>query len=336
MHLTIDTDDLDELSLGAVQQKLSRGAGANYDLGSNAGGSYTSNASAIRSKACANYGKLEKTTNIGPIAYEKFARPKETPVDLAGRPTVAAAAQVRANTVLDSKFLKSGGAAAAVAPAAVAEEAVAEEATIEVESATTSAHVEAEAPTAEAGAPVAVEEEASPAEAPPSEAEPELFAGEEADETPPAAVGDALLVEESVEKADENADEKADEQTPLPAPADAAPAMEAPAVEAPAVESADAEAAPAEEAAPLDETPSAPADVSPESEPSAAEEEPVEETSENVPNVNALEDEAAMEAAAKAKAAKKKAKKKARKAAEAAAALGAPPPMAASPVVESN
>ena len=194
-----------------MQQKLSRGAGANYDLGSNAGGSYTSNASAIRSKACANYGKLEKTTNIGPIAYEKFARPKETPVDLAGRPTVAAAAQVRANTVLDSKFLKSGGAAAAVAPAAVAEEA-AEEAIIEVESATTSAHVEVEAPTAEAGAPVAVEEEASPAEAPPaeappSEAEPELFAGEEADETPPAAVGDALLVEESVEKADENADE---------------------------------------------------------------------------------------------------------------------------------
>ena len=48
-------------------------------------------AGAIGKKAAARYQELEKETTIAPVKYETFARPKETPIDLQGRPMVAPA-----------------------------------------------------------------------------------------------------------------------------------------------------------------------------------------------------------------------------------------------------
>ena len=48
-------------------------------------------AGAIGAKAAARYKELEKETTIAPVKYETFARPKETPIDLQGRPMVAPA-----------------------------------------------------------------------------------------------------------------------------------------------------------------------------------------------------------------------------------------------------
>ena len=48
-------------------------------------------AGAIGAKAAARYKELEKETTIAPVKYEAFARPKETPIDLQGRPMVAPA-----------------------------------------------------------------------------------------------------------------------------------------------------------------------------------------------------------------------------------------------------
>ena len=50
-----------------------------------------SQAGAIGKKAAARYQELEKETTIAPVKYETFARPKETPIDLQGRPMVAPA-----------------------------------------------------------------------------------------------------------------------------------------------------------------------------------------------------------------------------------------------------
>uniref|UniRef100_A0A7S4BJE2 ADF-H domain-containing protein n=1 Tax=Chrysotila carterae TaxID=13221 RepID=A0A7S4BJE2_CHRCT len=99
-HVDIQTDDKDDLTEAVIKDKLAKAAGANYDLGSNASG-YETNAGNIKASAATNYKTLEKESNIGPVAYETFARPKETPVDLGGRPMVAAASAAKANTVMD-------------------------------------------------------------------------------------------------------------------------------------------------------------------------------------------------------------------------------------------
>ena len=133
----IQTDDKDDLKEEIIREKLKKASGANYDLGSNAGGTYESKAGDIGKSAAAKYKELEKQSNIGPVAptyrrphssafmtprlalralpalapspsrakalrqvaprhpvydapcaqvaFEKFARPKETPMDLGGR-----------------------------------------------------------------------------------------------------------------------------------------------------------------------------------------------------------------------------------------------------------
>ena len=96
----MQVDDMDDLTEDIIREKLKKASGANYDLGSNAGGKYESNAKAIQQGAKGNYGALEKEGNIGPVKYETFARPKETPVDFAGRPMVAPPSQAKANTVM--------------------------------------------------------------------------------------------------------------------------------------------------------------------------------------------------------------------------------------------
>jgi len=119
-HVDFQTDDRSDLTEENIKDRLAKAAGANYDLGSNAAG-YTTNAGGIKAKAASNYKTLEKESNIGPVKYETFERPKETPVDLAGRPMVAAATAAKANTVMDSQFLEKKPASekpAAAPPAA--------------------------------------------------------------------------------------------------------------------------------------------------------------------------------------------------------------------------
>jgi len=96
----IQTDDKDDLTEAVIREKLKKASGANYDLGSNAGGSYQSKAGDIGKSAAAKYKELEKDSNIGPVQFEKFARPKETPMDLGGRPMVAPPTAAKANTVV--------------------------------------------------------------------------------------------------------------------------------------------------------------------------------------------------------------------------------------------
>jgi len=95
----IQTDDKDEVTEEIIRDKLKKASGANYDLGSNAEG-YTSEAGAIQAASKNNYKTLEKDSNIGPVQFEKFARPKETPMDLSGRPMVAPPTEAMANTVI--------------------------------------------------------------------------------------------------------------------------------------------------------------------------------------------------------------------------------------------
>ena len=121
-HLQINADgDRDEFTQEEVADRIKKSSGANYDLGSNDGGgnyttqvplyllwlyslwlyslcstydggpTYTSQAGAIGKAAADKYHELEKETTIAPVKYETFARPKETPIDLGGRPMVASA-----------------------------------------------------------------------------------------------------------------------------------------------------------------------------------------------------------------------------------------------------
>ena len=88
-HVDIQTDDKSEISEAAITDRLKKASGANYDLGSNAGGAYESNAAGIGKSAAAKYKELEKQSNIGPVVFDKGpAKPKDyvTPVDLGGRP----------------------------------------------------------------------------------------------------------------------------------------------------------------------------------------------------------------------------------------------------------
>ena len=102
-HVDIQADDKADISEEVITGKLKKASGANYDLGSNAGGAYESNAKSIGASAAAKYRELEKTSNIGPVVFDKGpAKPKDyvTPVDLGGRPMVAPPTQAKKNTVI--------------------------------------------------------------------------------------------------------------------------------------------------------------------------------------------------------------------------------------------
>ena len=102
-HVDIQTDDKTDLSEDSITTRLKKASGANYDLGSNAGGAYESKAGDIGKSAAARYRELEKQSNIGPVVFDKGpAKPKDyvTPVDLGGRPMVAPPTAAKANVVL--------------------------------------------------------------------------------------------------------------------------------------------------------------------------------------------------------------------------------------------
>ena len=64
-HVDIQTDDKSDLTEEAITTRLKKALGANYDLGSNAGGAYESKAGDIGKSAAAKYRELEKQSNIG-------------------------------------------------------------------------------------------------------------------------------------------------------------------------------------------------------------------------------------------------------------------------------
>jgi len=103
-HVDIQTDDMDDLSEAAITAKLKKASGANYDLGSNAGGTYKSQAGGIQASARANYQSLEKQSNIGPIGFNTkshvVAKTNVTTMDLGGRPMVAPPTEAKKNVVV--------------------------------------------------------------------------------------------------------------------------------------------------------------------------------------------------------------------------------------------
>ena len=77
-HVDIQTDDKTDLSEDSITTRLKKASGANYDLGSNAGGAYESKAGDIGKSAAARYRELEKQSNIGPVVFDKGpAKPKD-------------------------------------------------------------------------------------------------------------------------------------------------------------------------------------------------------------------------------------------------------------------
>ena len=103
-HVDIQTDDMDDLSEAAITEKLKKASGANYDLGSNAGGQYKAQAGGIQAQARANYQTLEKTGNIGVVAFNAkshvVAKSNVTAMDLGGRPMVAPSSAAQKNVVV--------------------------------------------------------------------------------------------------------------------------------------------------------------------------------------------------------------------------------------------
>ena len=77
-HVDTQSDDMDDLTEAKITEMLKKASGANYDLGSNAGGNYKGQGSAsIQQQARDKYKALEKDSNIGPVVFEKYEKPKE-------------------------------------------------------------------------------------------------------------------------------------------------------------------------------------------------------------------------------------------------------------------
>eukprot|EP00281_Chroomonas_sp_CCMP1168_P029716 CAMPEP_0206253832 /NCGR_PEP_ID=MMETSP0047_2-20121206/23364_1 /ASSEMBLY_ACC=CAM_ASM_000192 /TAXON_ID=195065 /ORGANISM="Chroomonas mesostigmatica_cf, Strain CCMP1168" /LENGTH=208 /DNA_ID=CAMNT_0053680071 /DNA_START=43 /DNA_END=666 /DNA_ORIENTATION=+ len=98
-HLFFFADGPSELTEELVMEKITKSAGANYDLGSNAKG-YESKAGDIKASAASAYKRTEKLGNTAPVSYCDTALPSMTPCDLSGRPTVAPPTEAKRNTDL--------------------------------------------------------------------------------------------------------------------------------------------------------------------------------------------------------------------------------------------
>ena len=115
-HVDFQTDDKDDLTEESLRERLKKASGANYDLGSNAGGAYESKAGSIREGAAARYKTLEKESNIGPVIFDKYKKDRAavTPMDLGGRAMVAPPTDAKKNIVLrDETQARHGGGDAA-------------------------------------------------------------------------------------------------------------------------------------------------------------------------------------------------------------------------------
>ena len=115
----MQTDDRDDISESALTDKLKKASGANYDLGSNAGGGYKTQAGGIQANARARYQQLEKASNIGPVVFDKGPlREGVTPMDLGGRAMVAPPTEGKKNVVVRDEAAKSKTAGTSAAGAA--------------------------------------------------------------------------------------------------------------------------------------------------------------------------------------------------------------------------
>ena len=264
-HVDIQADDKADLTEANITAKLKKASGANYDLGSNAGGAYESNAKSIGASAAAKYRELEKTSNIGPVVFDKGpAKPKDyvTPVDLGGRPMVAPPTQAKKNTVIrDEKsaaqkekdeVTERERLAALAARTKDGKTAASEPVKLSA--------VPAPAPPPPAPAAPPPEPEATPEPTPtPMPAAPETAPEPEAAPEPLAEAAPLPVPEAAPEPAPEPAPEAAPEPVPEAAPlpepeAAPEPVPEAAAPAEPAAEESAAEA-PAEPTAAAEETP---------------------------------------------------------------------------------
>jgi hypothetical protein len=264
-HVDIQADDKADISEEVITGKLKKASGANYDLGSNAGGAYESNAKSIGASAAAKYRELEKTSNIGPVVFDKGpAKPKDyvTPVDLGGRPMVAPPTQAKKNTVIrDEKsaaqkekdeVTERERLAALAARTKDGKTAASEPVKLSA--------VPAPAPPPPAPAAPPPEPEATPEPTPtPMPAAPETAPEPEAAPEPLAEAAPLPVPEAAPEPAPEPAPEAAPEPVPEAAPlpepeAAPEPVPEAAAPAEPAAEESAAEA-PAEPTAAAEETP---------------------------------------------------------------------------------
>jgi len=82
-----------------IETLLKKAGGANYDLGNTRSGISKGNASEYKKATKEFFENKEKESSIGPVVYFKSALPKETPVDLQGRPMTVGQAQARENVV---------------------------------------------------------------------------------------------------------------------------------------------------------------------------------------------------------------------------------------------
>ena len=187
-HVDVQTDDKDDLTEAALTEKLKKASGANYDLGSNAGGKYESKAGDIQASARNNYKTLEKDSNIGPVVFDKYKKDKNavTPMDLGGRAMVAPPTAAKKNIVVRDEATRQASdevTRSRQATAAAAEQAKAAEAAAAAKAAEEAAAAKA---AEEAAAAAAASEEVTPVPAPAAE-DPAPEASEEpaaGDETP--------------------------------------------------------------------------------------------------------------------------------------------------------
>jgi hypothetical protein len=88
--------DLEEKN---IVEKLKKAGGADYGTGQGGGTRGQQNFGGIKAQSKTNYQEKEKETNIGPVVFQKGPL-TTTPIDLKGRPMVAAASEAQKNTVL--------------------------------------------------------------------------------------------------------------------------------------------------------------------------------------------------------------------------------------------
>jgi hypothetical protein len=118
-HVSVQADDLDDITEEKLVDKLKKASGANYDLGSNASG-YETKAGNIGKSAAAKYKALEKESNIGPVVFNAKSHVVDknnvTAMDLGGRPMVAPPTEGKKNVVVRDEAARApGGSSSTVA-----------------------------------------------------------------------------------------------------------------------------------------------------------------------------------------------------------------------------
>eukprot|EP01137_Pigoraptor_chileana_P006668 Opistho-2@51249 len=107
-HVELRIESTREASEDIIRKKIKAAQGADYDTGSNKNGYKPSGD--IKKTALSAYSQKEKEGNIGGVVYVTTALPQTTPVDLGGRPMVAAPSDAKKNIkMLDSSKFDGKG-----------------------------------------------------------------------------------------------------------------------------------------------------------------------------------------------------------------------------------